>query len=81
MKFELVSHQEKVVNKLKQMNEDNQQLHWYKNKVVKEKMHSKALEESYGLMSQKLRKTEEEFRIVRERTQQYHEQHKEEVIL
>ncbi|KAK9060606.1 hypothetical protein SSX86_021312 [Deinandra increscens subsp. villosa] len=79
LKFEMVSYLEKVVNQLKQMNEDNQQLHWYKNKVVKEKMHSKALEESYGLVSQKLRKTEEENRIVRERTQQYHEQNKEEM--
>lgn len=77
----MVSYQEKVVNQLKQMNEDNQQLHWYKNKVVKEKMHSKALEESYGLVSKKLRETEEQSRIVRERTKQYHEQNKEEVML
>ncbi|KAK1414130.1 hypothetical protein QVD17_29871 [Tagetes erecta] len=79
LKFEMVSYQEKVVNQLKQMNEDNQQLHWYKNKVVKEKMHSKALEESYGLVSKKLRETEEQSRIVRERTKQYHEQNKEEM--
>ncbi|KAD2394117.1 hypothetical protein E3N88_41094 [Mikania micrantha] len=79
LKFELVSYQEKVVNQLKLMHEDNQQLHWYKDKVVKEKMHSKALEESYGLLSQKLRKTEEENRIVRERTQLHHEQNKEEM--
>ncbi|KAJ0488349.1 putative protein SUPPRESSOR OF GENE SILENCING 3 [Helianthus annuus] len=79
LKYEMVSYHEKVVNQLKQMNEDNQQLHWYKNKVVKEQMHSKALEESYGLVSQRLRKTEEENRIVRERTQQYHEQNKEEM--
>ncbi|KAM0017701.1 putative XS domain, protein SUPPRESSOR OF GENE SILENCING 3 [Helianthus debilis subsp. tardiflorus] len=77
LKYELVSYQEKVVNQLKQMHEDNQQLHWYKNRVVKEKMHSKALEESYDLVSQRLRKTEAENRIVRERTQLYHEQNKE----
>ena len=80
LKFELVSYQEKVVNQLKQMHEDNQQLNWYKNKIVKEQKHSKALEESFGLVSQKLRKTEEENRIVRDRTQRYHEQNKEEVI-
>lgn len=79
LKFELVSYQDKVVNQLKQMNEENQQLNWYKNKVVKEQMHSKALEESFGLVSQKLRKTEEENRIVRERTQRYHDQNKEEM--
>ncbi|KAI3711850.1 hypothetical protein L1987_70399 [Smallanthus sonchifolius] len=79
LKFEMVSYQEKVVNQLKQMNEDNQQLHLYKNKVVKEQKHSKALEESYGLVSQKLRETEKQNRNVRERTQQYHEQNKEEM--
>ncbi|KAK9078487.1 hypothetical protein SSX86_002544 [Deinandra increscens subsp. villosa] len=79
LKFELVSYQEKVVNQLKQMGEDNQQLHWYKNKAVKERMHSKAVEESYGLVSQKLRKSEEEKRIVRERTQRHYEQTKEEM--
>ena len=77
----MVSYQEKVVNQLKQMNEDNQQLNWYKNKVAKEQMHSKALEESFGLVSQKQRKTEEENRQVRERTKQLHDQNKEEVIL
>ncbi|XP_076898315.1 protein SUPPRESSOR OF GENE SILENCING 3-like [Bidens hawaiensis] len=79
LKFDMVSYQEKVVNQLKQMNEDNQQLHWYKNRVVKEQMNVKALEESYGYVSQKLRKTEEANRIVRERTQLYHEQNKEEM--
>ncbi|PWA88216.1 XS domain-containing protein [Artemisia annua] len=79
LKFEMVSYQEKVVNQLKQMNEDNQQLNWYKNKVAKEQMHSKALEESFGLVSQKLRKTEEENRQVRERTKQLHDQNKEEM--
>ncbi|GJS84671.1 protein suppressor of gene silencing 3 [Tanacetum coccineum] len=79
LKFEMVSYQEKVVDQLKQMNEDNQQLNWYKNKVAKEQMHSKALEESFGLVSQKLRKTEEENRQVRERTKLLHDQNKEEM--
>ncbi|KAL7601768.1 hypothetical protein Lser_V15G23477 [Lactuca serriola] len=77
LKFELVSYQERVVNELKQMSEDNQQLIWYKNRIAKEQMHSKALEESFTLVSQRLRKTEEENRIVRERTQRYHEENKE----
>ncbi|KAJ9538500.1 hypothetical protein OSB04_031233 [Centaurea solstitialis] len=79
LKFELVSYQEKVINQLKQMHEDNQQLHYYKTKSDKEKKHSKALEESVGLLSQRLRKTEEENRIIRDRTQRYHEQNKEEM--
>ena len=56
LKFELVSYQERVVNQLKQMNEDNQQLNYYKNKIAKEQKHSKALEESFTLVSQRLRK-------------------------
>nr|XP_043624595.1 protein SUPPRESSOR OF GENE SILENCING 3-like [Erigeron canadensis] len=79
LKFELVSYQEKVVNQLKQMNEDNQQLHFYKNRVGKEKMHSKALEESLGLVSQQLRKSEKERLMIRERTQKFHEQNQEEM--
>ncbi|KAJ0842510.1 putative transcription factor C2H2 family [Helianthus annuus] len=46
LKFDMVSYQEKAVSQLRQMSEDNQQLHWYKNRVVKEQMHVKALEES-----------------------------------
>ncbi|XP_071715611.1 protein SUPPRESSOR OF GENE SILENCING 3-like [Rutidosis leptorrhynchoides] len=79
LKFELVSYQEKVVDQLKQMNEDNQQLHYFKNRVGKEQMHTKALEESLGVISQKLRKNEEQTRIVRERTLRYHEQNREEM--
>ncbi|CAH1426852.1 unnamed protein product [Lactuca virosa] len=79
LKFELVSYQERVVNQLKQMNEDNQQLNYYKNKIAKEQKHSKALEESFDFVTQRLRKTEEENRIVRARTQRYHEQNKEEM--
>ncbi|KAL7591848.1 protein SUPPRESSOR OF GENE SILENCING 3 [Lactuca sativa] len=79
MKFELVSYQEKVVKRLKQMNEDSQQLHWYKKKVAKQEISLKALEESFWIVSQKLKKLEEESRIVRERTQLYHEQNKEEM--
>ncbi|KAI3709468.1 hypothetical protein L2E82_39230 [Cichorium intybus] len=79
MKFELVSYQEKIVKQLKQMNEDSQQLHWYKKKMAKQERSLKALEDAFWLLSQKLRKLEEENRIVRERTQLYHEQNKEEM--
>ncbi|KAJ9551082.1 hypothetical protein OSB04_015127 [Centaurea solstitialis] len=59
LKFELVSHQEKVVDHLKQMNKDCQQLHWYKKKVAKQERNSKALEDAFWLLSRKLRKLEE----------------------
>ncbi|XP_022863317.1 protein SUPPRESSOR OF GENE SILENCING 3-like [Olea europaea var. sylvestris] len=73
------SYQEMVVNQMKQMSEDNQQLTWFKNKVAKEQRNNKALQESFGLISEKLRKTMEENRIVRLRTKMHHEQHKEEM--
>ncbi|KAM5558546.1 protein SUPPRESSOR OF GENE SILENCING 3 [Rosa sericea] len=79
LKFEMRSYQEKVVNDLRQMSEDNQQLIWLKNRVVKEQRHAKALEESLGIVSEKLRKTTEENRIVRHRTKTQHEETKEEM--
>ncbi|KAL8131581.1 protein SUPPRESSOR OF GENE SILENCING 3-like [Apium graveolens] len=79
LKFEMRSYEEMVVNPMKQMNEDNHLLHWYKNEVVKEKKHSKTLEESFGALTEKLGKTLEENRIVRQRTKMHHEQIKEEM--
>ncbi|KAL6960952.1 Protein SUPPRESSOR [Sarracenia purpurea var. burkii] len=79
LKFEMRSYQEMVVNQMKQMSEDNQQLVYFKEKVAKEQKHSKALEESFGVMSEKLRKTLDENRIVRQRSKMYHEQNKEEM--
>lgn len=69
-----------VVHQIRQMSEDNQQLIYFRNKVDKERRHSKQLEESFGIVSEKLRKTMEENRIVRQRTQMHHEQNKEEVM-
>ena len=76
-----MSYQEMVVHQIRQMNEDNQQLLYFKDKAVKGEKHTKALEESIGIMSEKLRKTMEENRIVRRRTKMQHEETKEEVIL
>lgn len=81
MKFELKSYQEMVVDQIRQMSEDNQQLNWLKNRVVKERNKAKAYEESLGKVCEKLRKTKEENRIVRQRTLMQHEENKEEVCL
>lgn len=81
MKFEMKSYQEMVVDQIKQMSEDNQQLTWLKYKVVKERSKSKAYEESLDKVCEKLRKTTEENRIVRQRTLMQHEEDKEEVCL
>jgi len=81
LKYEMKSYQEMVVHQIRQMSEDNHQLLYLKNKMVKEKKHSKALEESFGILTEKLRKTIEENRIVRRRTKMQHEEIKEEVTL
>ncbi|KAJ7957136.1 suppressor of gene silencing protein [Quillaja saponaria] len=81
LKYEMRSYQEMVVKQIRQMSEDNQQLIWLKNKVVKEQRHTKALEESFGVVSEKLRKTMEENHIVRQRTKVQHEENKEEMYM
>ncbi|KAF7112747.1 hypothetical protein RHSIM_RhsimUnG0197500 [Rhododendron simsii] len=79
LKFETRSYQEMVVNQMRQMSEDNQQLIWFKDEVAKGQRRSKALEESLGVVSEKLRKTKEENRIVTQRSKIHHEQNKEEM--
>ncbi|PON47631.1 hypothetical protein TorRG33x02_322940 [Trema orientale] len=80
LKYDTRSYHDMVVNQIQQMGEDNQQLGYYKDKLGEEKKHSKALEESFEIVSQKLRKTMEENRIVRQRTKMQQEENKEEVI-
>ncbi|XP_073283272.1 protein SUPPRESSOR OF GENE SILENCING 3 [Primulina huaijiensis] len=79
LKYEMRSYQEMVVNQMRQMSEDNQQLIWLKNKVVKEQVSKKALVESNSMLSEKLRQTMEENRVVKLRTKTHHEQNKEEM--
>lgn len=79
MKYDMRSYNEMVVSQMKQMSEDNHQLYWFKHKVAKEQRHSKVLEESLSFMSEKLRKTSEENRIVKQRSKMHHQQHQEEL--
>lgn len=79
MKFEMKSYQEMVIDQIRQMSADNQQLSLLKNRVVKERNKAKAYEESLGKVCEKLRKTKEENRIVRQRTLMQHEENKEEM--
>lgn len=74
------SYQEMVVGPMKKMNEENQQLVWYKNKVAIHHQHEKALEKTMRAMSKQLRITCEKNRIVRERTVIQQEENKEQVI-
>ncbi|MED6192007.1 Protein SUPPRESSOR OF GENE SILENCING [Stylosanthes scabra] len=81
LKYDMRSYQDMVVKQFRQMSEDNQQLIYFKDKVAKEQRHAKALEASFGIVSEKLRKTMEENRIVRLRTKKQHEENKEEMYM
>lgn len=75
------SYQEMVESKIKHINDDIQLLDYFKNMIAKEKLKSKAFSDTLCKVSQKLRRTTEENRIVRERTKEQHQQNKEEVML
>jgi len=75
------SYQDMVVNQLRQMSEDNQLLVYLKDRDVRKQKQTKALEESLDIVTEKLRRTMEENRIVRLRTKMQHEENKEEVTV
>lgn len=79
LKYEVRSYQEMVMARMKQMSEDNQQLTWFKNKAAKDQRQKKALEESFNIVTEKLRQTTEDYRIVMQRTTKLHEENKEEM--
>ncbi|KAL7089803.1 hypothetical protein ACP275_12G000200 [Erythranthe tilingii] len=79
LKYEMRSYKEMVVNQMKQMSEDNQQLLFFKNKVAKEQKSKKALEESLGILTEQMRKTAVENHHVILTTKMLHEQNKAEM--
>ncbi|CAJ1937667.1 unnamed protein product [Sphenostylis stenocarpa] len=81
LKYDMRSYQEMVVNQLRQMHEDNQLLSYLQDRDVKKQKQTKALEESLGMVTEKLRRTREENRIVRLRTKMQHEENKEEMYM
>jgi aminoglycoside phosphotransferase len=74
------SYNEMVVIQMKQMSEDNQQLNYLKNKMVKTEQRSKAVEETLGVITQKLRETMEENVFVKRKAKEKHLEYEEEVI-
>jgi hypothetical protein len=74
------SYNKMVVMQMKQMSEDNQQLNYLKNKMVKIEQRSKAVEESLGGVSQKLRETTEENIFIRSKAKEKHLEYEQEVI-
>ncbi|KAF7057732.1 hypothetical protein CFC21_064928 [Triticum aestivum] len=79
LKYEMRSHNEMVVAQMKQMSEDNQQLNYLKNKVVKTEQRSKVVEETLGVITQKLRETMEENIFVRSKAKEKHSEYEEEM--
>lgn len=79
LKYEMRSYNEMVVIQMKQMSEDNQQLNYLKNKMVKTEQRSKAVEESLGVVTQKLRETIEENIFVRSKAKEKHMEYEEEM--
>ncbi|CAK7357013.1 unnamed protein product [Dovyalis caffra] len=79
LKFKMVSYQEMVGSRIKQINEDSQALVTYKNRFAVEHMQSQVLAESLCRLSDELKKTMEENRVVREQTNLLHEETKEEM--
>lgn len=75
------SFQEMVVSQMKQMSEDNQQLLWFKSRIVKEQITKKVMVEQFSVMTEKLRRTMDENRVVKLKTKKHHEQNKEEVCI
>ncbi|TVU51337.1 hypothetical protein EJB05_02756 [Eragrostis curvula] len=79
LKYEMRSYNEMVVAQMKQMSEDNQQLNYLKNKVVKTEQRSKAVEETLGVITQKFRETMEENIFVRSKAKEKHAEYEQEM--
>ncbi|XP_062202460.1 protein SUPPRESSOR OF GENE SILENCING 3 homolog isoform X2 [Phragmites australis] len=79
LKYEMRSYNEMVVVQMKQMSEDNQQLNYLKDKVVSTEQHSKAVEETLGVVTQRLRETEEENIFVRSKAKEKHLEYEQEM--
>ncbi|KAH9317167.1 hypothetical protein KI387_018936, partial [Taxus chinensis] len=74
LKHDMRPYQVMVVEPMEKMNEDNQKLMWFKNKVAKEQEHNKILEEAVSIVGGKLRMKESEIKIIRQRATDQHEE-------
>lgn len=79
LKYEIKTYQSMVVEPMKQMDEDNQRLIWFKNRVAKQQQHSRTLEETVSLVGRKLQMKEKEIKIIRQRASEQHEESKREM--
>ncbi|KAG8646179.1 hypothetical protein MANES_10G131600v8 [Manihot esculenta] len=76
LKYEIRSYQEMVERRIKQINENSQQLVKFKDKTTQEQKHSKVLAESVSRLSEELRKNIEKSHIMRQQTKLLLEENK-----
>ncbi|KAK7328245.1 hypothetical protein VNO77_22348 [Canavalia gladiata] len=79
LKFEMRSYQEMVESKIKHINNDSQQLDYFKSMIAKEQIKSQVFGDSLYAISEKLHLTTEDNCVVRERNKELHQQNKEEM--
>eukprot|EP01018_Ginkgo_biloba_P035339 Gb_06157 [translate_table: standard] len=79
LRYDMRSYQSMVVEPMRQMDEDNQNLIGLKTKVAKVQEHSKTLEETVSIVARKLRMREDEIKIIRQRATEQHEECKKEM--
>ncbi|XP_031490684.1 protein SUPPRESSOR OF GENE SILENCING 3 homolog isoform X1 [Nymphaea colorata] len=79
LKFEMRSYHEMVIVPMKRMEEDNQQLIWYKNRVARGQKETETLRETVNSVGKKLRSKEQENKIVREMSKKQHEESRKEM--
>ncbi|MED6157435.1 hypothetical protein PIB30_023006 [Stylosanthes scabra] len=79
LKFEMKSYQETVETKIKHINDDSRLLGYFKDKIAREQLKSRVLEESLSRMTGKLRITMEENRVMRMRVKEHHQESTEEM--
>jgi hypothetical protein len=81
LKYDMRSHNEMVVLQMKQMSEENQQLHFMKKRMIKTEQYKKSVEGSFSDLAQKYREIMEEKKVLIHRVGEKHLEYEEEVMI